>query len=326
MKANKFNARNFRSVSSPDDSGQPGGRDITHAALLGFTLIELLVVIAIIAILAAMLLPVLNKAKQKAIAVSCLNNSKQLGLASIMYAGDNKDYWPLNCNGSNPWGSTPSWISGSLDWTLHPANTNVLNLINDQFSLLGNYCGRNTQIFACPAANFASTLQKVVYGITARCRSVVMNAAIGDAPVGTPSNPQYGQGAIKYNPYMNSISNSAAFWAKKTTSFTPTVGPTDAWMFMDENPDTIDDGSCYVDVTYTSGTGFFRELPSALHGGGSGVTFADGHSTIQVWHTSQVLIPPTPTYLPAAPYPAGRYDIPATANQDLAWLAQHTAQ
>ena len=108
------------------------------AANGGFTLIELLVVIAIIAILAAMLLPALAKAKEKAKAIKCTNNNKQLALAFLMYAGDNDDYLPpLNKNGSG-------------DLGLEETKTNWwFNYLSD-----GNYLTRNNAsngVWRCPA-------------------------------------------------------------------------------------------------------------------------------------------------------------------------------
>lgn len=263
-----------------------------------FTLIELLVVIAIIAILAALLLPVLARAKSQAIATRCMSNNKQLTLAWMMYSDDNGGQLAINSDQSLFFEETPSWVFGFMDWTTGQQNTNTSYLINHAWSLLGPYVGNQFQIFACPAANFVSPPQASA-GWPARARSVAMDGALGDGAV------------------YASFPFSENFWKAVKSSDLIYPGPASTWVFTDEHPDAIDDGILYTYYGYTNGTGQFTELPGSQHGGDCGMGFADGHAVIHHWMSSQTVVPVIYSR-------TGRQDVNVTADADLAWLAQCT--
>ena len=281
----------------------------------GFTLIELLVVIAIIAILAAMLLPALSRAKQRAQAVGCMSNNKQLCLAWVMYAGDSNEHLAIN---SDPHvynttvfphtGGSQSWITGSLDWTAGSYNTNTSYLTDDSHSLLGSYLGRSAKVFACPAANYVNPAAQAPLGWSQRSRSVVMDGAVGDGD--------------KYQEPAYPFSWTQWYVAKKTTDF-HTPGPSDVWVFSDEHPDSIDDALMY---TASYAVNIFTELPGNQHGGACGLAFADGHSEIHKWVDSVMTSHTTVKYI--GPNDSGvTQRVPCSlTDRDMLWLAAHTPQ
>jgi prepilin-type N-terminal cleavage/methylation domain-containing protein len=221
----------------------------------GFTLIELLVVIAIIAILAAMLLPALARAKEKARQTKCLNNIKQLTLCAVMYAGDNNGVFAENVPTAAL--STNSWIQGDMSDTVGvygQVTSGVYDSTNQLCVTTGRFWPFNTslEIYRCPSdPGNRNGVPKV--------RSYSMNGWVGTARCKT-----FSPGLQFYRAYL-----------KESDLTQP--GASRTWMLIDEHELSINDGWFFVDMT---GVRAFADFPATRHNRGYALSFCDGHSEI----------------------------------------------
>ncbi len=252
--------------------------------LAAFTLIELLVVISIISILASMLLPALSKSKGKALSIVCLNNQKQLNFAWILYTDDHERF--INNHGRDETrDKRQNWVNNVQDWGNSDDNTNVNYLKENK---IAHYTSKNIGIFKCPA-------DRSMAENGSRIRSMAMNAMIGDTGVlSNRFNPEYRQ-------YLKPGDLDL---------------PTERFVFIDEHPDTINDGF-FVNTLSTVSWG---NVPGSFHQGAANLSYADGHSAIHRW----VVTGEKGTVRPPVKGGVGG-TFPASPATDFQWLIYHTS-
>lgn len=308
----------------------PNGRCLRGAAAhrrmaAAFTLIELLVVIAIIAILAAMLLPVLNRAKQRAQAAQCMSNLRQIMLGWKMYINDANGLFPINNflgpAVPNDWASPGSrytglnWVAGMMSGYQNGADdTDTAILLDSKYTQLAPYV-RNAAVWRCPVDQ-STTLPG--FSGKPRVRSYSMSQAVGTLDLSGANRPE---GGLNY--YSQPPPSQGAHWRTyaKENQIIGSPTPSDLWVLLDENPDSIDDAGFLfaMPIPGNGASTIWLNCPAKTHGNACCFAFADGHAEIHKWLHPDAILTTTYTHY------VGTTPTQVPNDQDIFWMGYHTS-
>ena len=255
----------------------------------GFTLIELLVTIAIIAILAALLFPVLSRAKRTAQGVYCVNNGKQLMVAMHLYAADSADWLPPNPD----WQTTNMWVGGDMGNPTQSTNTALL--MDPTRSRIAPYVGRSAGVFKCPSDT------------STHVRTFSMSQAVGTkpAPPATAVDGPWLDGTHHHKP-----NHPWRTYGKFADMVAP--APDSLWMLIDENQYNISDGAFALSMRLPTE---MLDWPGTYHNLAAGIHFADAHTEIHKWVDPRTIVNERVS--------KGLHSLPN--NVDIVWLQQRTS-
>lgn len=254
-----------------------------------FSRIDALATCCALTLLGGLLLPALANTQVHGRSALCAGNLNRLQRAWTQFATDNDGLLPRATGG------TVNWVSGWLDLSGGPDNTNTLNLLDPRYAQLGPYTA-DARLYRCPADPSEVPLGPLVDGVRTsvpRVRSYSINTAMA------------GDTSLWIDP---------AFFVFARIQDIVNPAPSEALVFVDEHPGSINDGQFSIRVP---DAGVIVDVPASHHDRAGTVSFADGHTELHAWQDNRTM--------PFFRVTALQLNFSSPGNPDATWLAAHAS-